>query len=172
MIKNRKADRWRTIASITVLLLLSAYSVFAEQDTQETEPNFVTGELNIQGKYIRQLVLIDDQGKQQKIDNPQKSITLPAGIYRLGQVLLESGFSHYDWKSKITIDPNDTAVLKVGAPLKQKIKAYHQGRILVMDYELLGIGKEKYTGGSGSKPPRFEIYKDQQQIASGAFEYG
>jgi hypothetical protein len=63
-------------------------------------------------------------------------------------------------------------VLKLGAPLAQTVKVQRQGSVLVLNYELLGSGGEKYSGSNRSKPPTFTIYKGDKEIASDKFEYG
>jgi hypothetical protein len=63
-------------------------------------------------------------------------------------------------------------MLKVGAPLKQTVRVQRQGGILVLNYELLGVGGEKYTGPDRSKPPTFTVYKGDKEIASDKFEFG
>jgi hypothetical protein len=63
-------------------------------------------------------------------------------------------------------------VFKVGAPLKQTVKTQRQGRILVLNYELLGIGGEIYTDSNRNKPPTFTVYKGDKEIASDKFEFG
>jgi hypothetical protein len=52
------------------------------------------------------------------------------------------------------------------------VKAKRQGGILVLNYELLGVGGEKYTGPDMSKPPTFTVYKGDKEIASDKFEFG
>ena len=72
----------------------------------------------------------------------------------------------------VEVDEDKPAVLKVGAPLKQIVKATRQGRVLALDYKLSGIGGETYVRDDRSKPPTFTVYKGDKKIASGTFEYG
>jgi len=133
------------------------------------------GELKLEGKHIQQLVLQSRDGKRERFDKPGESITLPAGKYRLQEVHLEGGYVSRirivpdDW---VTADKDKPAVLKVGAPLKQTVKAQRQGSVLVLNYELLGIGGEIYTDRDTSKPPTFTVYKGDKEIASDKFEFG
>jgi len=72
----------------------------------------------------------------------------------------------------IDVGEDKPAVLKVGAPLKQILKAERQGRVLTLDYQLLGIGGENYVRDDRDNPPTFTVYKGDKKIASGTFEYG
>jgi hypothetical protein len=159
----------RIIAIVTVVLCLCG-----AQKAHGQEPN--QGELKLECKYIKQLVLESKDGERQRFDQPAESIKLAAGQYRVREVHLEGGYDCIIWqfsdKDWITVDANKPATLKVGAPLKQVIKAQRQGRLLSLDYELVGIGGEKYGVDDRSKPPTFNVYKGDKKIASGTFEYG
>jgi len=41
-----------------------------------------------------------------------------------------------------------------------------------MNYELLGVGGEQYTGGNRSEPPTFTVYRGDKEVASDKFEFG
>jgi hypothetical protein len=100
---------------------------------------------------------------------------VPTGKYRLHEIHLEGGYisrssnTTVEW---ITITVDKPAVLKLGAPLTQTAKVQRQGSVLVLNYELLGGGGEKYTSPNRSKPPTFTIYKGDKEIASDKFEFG
>jgi len=160
---------------ITILLFLGT-GVYLCQAQETDRPNSALGELKLQGKYIDRLVLRRKDGRTERFNRPAETIKLPAGEYHLQEVRLEGGYtcrllsvSGRDW---VTVDEDKPAVLKVGAPLEQTVKAKRQGRILVLNYELVGAGGEKYTGGDRSKPPTFTVYKGDKEIASGKFEFG
>ncbi len=161
---------------ITILLFLGTGVCLC--DAQEApEQNSALGELKLQGKYIERLVLRRKDGRTERFDRPAETIKLPAGEYRLQEAHLKGGytcsiitrFSGNDW---VRVAEDKPAVLKIGAPLEQTVKAKRQGKILVLDYELVGAGGEKYTGGDRSKPPTFTVYKGNKEIASGEFEFG
>lgn len=159
----------RIIAIVTVVLCLCG-----AQKAHGQEPN--QGELKLDGKYIKKLVLEREGGEKVKFDRPGESIKVPVGRYILREVHLEGGYDCYIYQTRdedwITVDANKPATLKVGAPLKQIVNAQRQGRLLTLDYELVGIGGETYTASDRSKPPRFTAYKGNRKIASGTFEYG
>jgi hypothetical protein len=72
----------------------------------------------------------------------------------------------------ITVDANKPAVLKIGGPLKQSVKVKRQGGVLVLSYELVGLGGETYTSRKRTSTPTFAVYKGDDALASGSFEYG
>ncbi len=156
------------------LCLCGTQRVPGQEPAREQE--LAQGELKIEGKSIKQLVLESKDGERQRFDQPAESIKLAVGQYRVREVHLEGGYDCHIWETSdkdwITVDANKPATLKVGAPLKQVIKAQRQGRLLTLDYELVGIGGENYRVADRSKPPTFNVYKGDQKIASGTFEYG
>ncbi len=160
------------ISFATVLFSLHVWINFSEARDQSP----VLGELKLEGKSIVRLVLRrEDNNEREEFRRPEQIIKLPTGKYRLHEVHLEGGYTSrsnnktIDW---ITIAADKPAVLKVGAPLKQTVKVQRQGSVLVLNYELLGIGGEKYTSSDRSKPPTFTIYKGDKEIASDKFEFG
>jgi len=158
--------------SLSIVILLSA----GVPPIRAQEQDSALGELKLQGKYIERLVLRRKDGRTERFDRPAETIRLPAGEYRLQEARLKSGYtcrimrvSRGDW---VTVAEDKPALLKVGAPLRQTVKAQRRGRVLVLNYELLGIGGEKYTGRDRSKPPTFTVYKGDKEIASDKFEFG
>ena len=166
-----------TAAATTAILFICFPTVVAFSQQSVAEANQPPkGELKIEGKFIKQLVLENKLSERQRFDHPAESIKLAAGKYVLREAHLEGGYNCYiretsdkDW---IAVDANKPGTLKAGAPLKQIVKAQRQGRSLELDYELLGIGGEKYTASDRRKPPTFTVYKGDKKIASGEFEYG
>jgi len=134
------------------------------------------GQLKLEGGSVRQLTLRRKDGQTEKFNQPEQIISLPLGEYQLQQVDLVDGykcrvlrFPKHDW---IKVTEDKPAVLKVGAPLKQTVEVKRQGRMLVLNYKLFGIGGENYTGGNREKPPSFSVYKGDQILDSGQFQYG
>jgi len=170
-----KAIFWRFLTAITTLFFLGIGVCLCEAQEADKQ-NSAMGELKLEGKYIERLVLRHKNGRTETFNRLEETIKLPVGEYRLQEVRLEGGYtcrilrvSTRDW---ITIAEDKPAVLRVGAPLKQTVKAQRQGRILTLNYELLGAGSEKYTSGNRSKPPTFTVYKGDKKIASDKFEFG
>ncbi len=157
---------------VSIVILSSAGISFSQPQDQEP----ALGELKLQGKYIERLILEGKDGRKEEFNEPEETIELAEGEYRLQEVHLQGGYicrfprvPGYGW---VTVTPDKPAVLEVGAPLRQIIKAQRQGRVIVLNYELLGVGGEQYTSENRSKPPTFAIYKGGKEIASGKFEFG
>jgi len=145
-------------------------------DAQEADrQGSALGELKLQGKYIERLVLRRKDGRTERFDRPAETIKLPAGEYRLQEAHLKGGYTcrssrtSGDW---VTVAEDKPAVLKVGPPLKQTVRAQRRGRILALNYQLLGVGGEMYTSANRNKPPTFTVYKGDKEIASDKFEFG
>ena len=160
---------------ITILLFLGT-GICLCQTQEANKQNSAVGELKLEGKHIERLVLRRKDNRTERLDQPAETIKLQVGEYRLLETHLKGGYicrssrtPTGDW---ITIAEDKPAVLKVGAPLKQTVKAHRRGRILALNYELLGVGGEMYTSANRSKPPTFTVYKGDKEIASGKFEFG
>ncbi len=156
---------------LSILVLLNTGICLSQ--VQEEEP--ATGELKLEGKHIQQIVFIDKERKREKFDDPGESIKLPVGEYQLREVHLEGGYvSPFITVSGrwTTVDKDKQNVLKVGAPLKQSVRVHRRANLLVLNYELLGVGGHKYVQARRGTPPQFAIYRGDEQIASGKFEFG
>lgn len=136
----------------------------------------VLGELKLEGKHVERLILQRKDGHTERFDRPGEVIELPVGQYRLLESRLDGGYvclyragSQNKW---ITIAENKPAVLKVGTPLKQTPQVKRRGKALVLDYKLIGIGGETYTNEDRNKPPSLIVYKGDEELTSGRFEYG
>ena len=167
--------RFTGLFIITILLFLGTGICLCEAQEADKQGSAL-GELKLEGKYIERLVLRRKNGHTERFNQPAETIKLPAGQYRLLEAYLESGYSCLnigtptgDW---ITVAEDKPAVFKVGAPLKPTVKAQRQGSVLVLNYELIGIGGEIYTDSNRNKPPTFTIYKGDKEIASDKFEFG
>jgi hypothetical protein len=166
---DHKINSFVLFLMITILPK-SASNALAQEQEQ------ALGVLKIQGEYVERLVLRREDGRTERFDKPGASIELPLGRYRLLESHLEGGYICFQGagpQSKpITIAENEPSVLEVGAPLKQTLQTRREGKVLVLDYKLTGIGNELYTKADRSNPPNFTVYKDNQEIASGRFSYG
>lgn len=159
---------------ITTLFFLEIGICLCEAQ-EAPEQNSAVGEIKLQGKSIERLVLWRKDGRTERFDQPAETIKLPVGEYRLLESHLKGGYTcrssrtPYNW---ITVAEDKPAAFKVGAPLKPTVKAQRQGSVLVLNYELLGIGSEIYTDSNRNKPSTFTVYKGDKEIASDKFEFG
>ena len=161
---------------VSVFLIIVIFSSVGVSLSWAQEQDSALGELKLEGKYIDRLVLQRKDGHREEFSRPAETIKLPVGAYQLWESRLQGGYTCYASRDSkidlVTVAPEKPAVLKVGAPLKQIVKAQRRGRILALNYELLGVGGEKYIGGNRSKPPTFTVYKGDKEVASGKFEFG
>jgi hypothetical protein len=178
--KKQTCLQMRVAGLVAVIILNLGFgpgSLCAKDTPPSPDQGQKVGELNLQGQHIERLVLSQKDGSRKKFDKPGETIKLPVGEYRLQEVRLQGGYScgittpisDADW---VTVAEDKPAVLNVGAPLKQGVRVERWGRFLVLNYELLGVGGEKYTQADRNKPPTFTVYKAGKEIASGKFEFG
>ena len=99
---------------------------------------------------------------------------LPTGKYAVQEVHLDGGYIYYARGAtrRLVVTSDEPATLKIGGPLKQTVTVNRQGRLLVMNYQLAGIGGEQYTNGARTERPTFAVYKADKEIASDKFEFG
>ncbi len=156
---------------LSILVLFNTGICISE--VQEEDP--ATGELKLEGKHIQKLVFRYKGRKTETFDNPGEIIKLPVGEYQLREVHLEGGyvsrFGIVDGRWKM-VDKDKPNVLKVGAPLKQSVRVQRRKNLLILRYELLGVGGHNYVQAQRGTPPQFAIYCGDKKIASGKFEFG
>ena len=146
-----------------------------------TELDLPTGELEFAGTHFKRLRLLGmtDPGLNVTLlDFPVGSVSIPAGKYWGPAVYLDGGAScgvlRSEGPTAVSVVAGETTVLNVGAPLRNTLLARRSGRIVRMDYRLLGVGGEKYVqlNRAARTGPRFAVRKGKLRIASGSFEYG
>jgi hypothetical protein len=169
-----QATRFRfAISSAAVLLLLQAGISLSEVGDRST----VLGELKLEGRSVVRLILRrEDNNERETFRRPEQVIKLPTGKYSVQEVHLDGGYICYASRGPkrhlVTVTADEPATLKIGAPLKPTVKVSRQGRLLLMNYELLGVGGEQYTDGNRSDPPTFTVYRGEKEIFSDKFEFG
>lgn len=173
--KSSTAPRRTAFPSLVggLIVLGTLVSVGLAQD--RTEP--ARGELKIEGTHIARLVLRRDDGHSEEWSNLSGSINLPVGTYGLGQLTLRGDYTCQPQgltaMGPIKVTEDKPAILKAGGPLQQTIKVKRQGRTLVIDYHLQGIGGEEYTAPRRmDNRATFTAYRGDKTIAAGNFEYG
>ena len=92
------------------------------------------------------------------------------------EVHLEGGYTYHASRGpkrlKGPLEVGEQTTLRVGAPLKHTVEVTRRGRLLTLNYALIGAGGEQYTSGNRINPPGFRIFKGDREIASGRFEFG
>lgn len=137
------------------------------------------GELKITGEHIQRL-LLRGESYTAVLDQPASSVRLPVGQYesygiRLGN---KEGVAYVDrlnhTEAHVIVEAGKPSTLAAGGPLTNKVTVARRGDRLALSYRLVGVGGTAYTLGdqSRSQPPKFAVYKEGRQIASGDFQYG
>ncbi len=168
-----RTKKLRFVISFAAVLLLLHLGINLSEARDQSS---VLGELKLEGKSIVRLILRrEGDNERQTFRRPEQIIKLPTGKYTVQEVHLDGG---YIWSAssgptrRLVVASDEPATLKMGGPLKQTVKVNRQGRLLVMNYELLGVGGEQYTGGNSGDPPTFTVYRGDKEIASDKFEFG
>jgi len=74
---------------------------------------------------------------------------------------------------KFLVTPDEPGQLQAGAPLKSELTFTRSGKILTLDYKVRdAAGRDQRSSGAALGPPRFVVYRGEQEIGSGTFEYG
>ncbi|MHC4459795.1 MAG: hypothetical protein ACYS6W_09700 [Planctomycetota bacterium] len=143
---------------------------------RETEPPM--GRLDIDGKFIKRLVLRDGSSLV-LLDSPEPNVPIPAGAYSCRSVYLDGGEAglfrpEYFPIPPVSIRKNESATLRIGGPLNHTIEVERNAGVFTLNYKLVGVGGLSYGPllRSSENPPTFTVYKGNKQIASGEFEYG
>lgn len=168
-LRSKKISSFIVLFSIVVFFSSAASLSLAQGQEQ------ALGEIKIEGDHIESLVLRSlDDWHTESFEPPFESKKIPVGKYRLQNIRLEGGY-YCGTKNNITISvtKDETAIFKIGAPLKHTVKVERRGRaLLVLTYKLLGMAGEDYTIPTRNNPPGFTIFKSDKEIASGKFQYG
>lgn len=132
--------------------------------------------LEIVGKGVESLVLVDRAGRQRDLNRPGSSVSVPPGEYYPEQVVLQGGFSARGWSFDqsmwFILAPGRPHRLEVGAPLTPTVTVKRRGSVLKLDYALVDASGRKYSPSDRKDPPWFKVYQGDRQIGAGSFEYG
>jgi hypothetical protein len=117
------------------------------------------GELAIQGKFIRKLLLRSGD-LLAVLDHPSSTVRVPVGDYAVERVALETltGFDGRnndlkadpdsgltaEGKTNVRVEEGQQAVLKIGGPLRNTVNITRSGNAFAAAYSLLGAGGEEY----------------------------
>lgn len=174
-----------TVAAVA-WALCSARIVFSQPPAAQNQAPLC--ELQIEGHSIQSLTLLGDVPEigldgeyagTQRFLRPGKIVRLPAGRYHVLDVTLEGGLEAHenflDARQWIDVSPDTPCKLVIGAPLSPQVTVRRHGRFLEMDCDLVDGGGRSYVASNSTgwrPPPTFTVYKDDQVLGSGSFEYG
>jgi len=137
-----------------------------------TEVQLPMGELDIESGRCRALDLQDDRHLL-LLSNPQGTVSVPAGNYRMSYCLLRSEGRPVQFVGcdrDISVPPGQTVSFRVGLPLSNTIVATRDRNALVLTYQLAGTAGELYQ--CFGKLPSFRVYQGPFRIAGGSFGFG
>jgi len=155
--------------------------LFAAVNLSGAGENRTLGELRIRGDSIVRLTLVGKQGTGMTFESPGEMVKLRVGEYRVQHVELKDDYSldfsegrRQEWFEVTLEGPNE---LVVGGPLQPTVTARRHGGFIQMDYDTVDGEGRRYrwdprTTGTMPPAPTFTIYKGEEKIGSGSFEYG
>jgi hypothetical protein len=168
---SRRNLSYRLIWAVVYAAAFLAWPAGRAGAQEATSPR---GELRIEGQYIHKINLEGEQS--QELIDPCGIVRPQVGTYVVQSVELKGGFVSAGQMAgrlgKIAIIEDTPSVLKAGGPLRQEITAKRQGRLLILNYRLVGVGGESYRNLSSGSAPRFTVLRGDKAIGSGQFEYG
>jgi hypothetical protein len=146
-----------------------------------TESSSPLGTLEMNGSHIRRLILRGGEDKDLSLvllDSPGNKVLIPARVYNRQRIFLDGGkifrvlYAHS--RNEISVIQDKITPLKLGVPLTHTVKMSRHGTELMLDYQLVGVGGERYVnfGRDFRNSPTFAIYRGENKIGSGSFEYG
>jgi len=172
---------WRISGCQAVVALLSfpVVGVSLSSAAEPPGPSSPDCELKSRGHSVTQLWLEVHGAANRQVLRPGRSVLLPAGRYRVLQVLLDGGrYAHVrqspeeEW---FELAPGRPHELVVGAPLSRRLTATRQGRFLELGWDLVDAAGRTYsvkTGLDCPAPPKFAVFQGDRKIGSGSFRYG
>jgi len=140
MERKRRLRGFAVRVFLCVVIITSSVALGNRADSQSEQP--IKYELKLEDGNIEILILQSGDQKQ-TFDRPGKSIMLEPGTYQVFYLQLKGGFiynAYWDttWLGPIQVGPGESAILKAGGPLEQRITVQRKGQLLAMDYQLIG----------------------------------
>ena len=78
------------------------------------------------------------------------------------------------WGKRQGVNPEKAEALKAAAPLNHSVRISRTGRVLKLDYKLIGSDGKTYSLWDISErgKPTFSIYHNDVKVGGGTFEFG
>jgi hypothetical protein len=167
------------------VLSLEGHSYRLDFTFQPAEPNVVLeavltevrlpqGELQIEAGDCRSLDLQDDRHLL-LLSNPQGTVSVPAGNYRVSNCFLRSPGRPLEFVGcdrTVSVPAGQTAALRIGFPLSNMVTATRDRNLLHLAYRLVGSGGEVYRLRGLRHGPSFRVYQGPLHIGGGSFGFG
>jgi hypothetical protein len=145
-----------------------------------SEQQLPLGQLDLEAKGCKLLRLQNDRTAV-ILEASNRTVSLPVGDYRLVDCILDQApdSRNSNWvefessDQRIVVRPGRPAHLRAGLPLRNTVVASHDRDLLRVEYELLGIGGERYRCHNGANYlPCFRIFKGPVPAAYCALPFG
>jgi len=139
------------------------------------------GALEMKGSHIRRLILREGKNRDTSLvllDLPGNRVLVPARVYNRQRIFLDGGeifrVLYANSQNEISVIQDKVTPLKLGIPLTHTVEMSRHATELMLDYQLVGVGGERYVnfGKDFRNRPTFTIYRGKDKIGSGSFEYG
>jgi hypothetical protein len=149
--------------------------------TTFTESPSPLGTLEMKNTYIKRLILREKENRDSSLvilDSPGNRVLVPARMYNRQRIFLDGGeifrVLYAYSRNGISVIQDKVTPLKLGIPLTHTVEVSRHGTELILDYQLVGVGGERYInyGKDFRNRPAFAIYRGKDKIGSGSFEYG
>jgi hypothetical protein len=141
------------------------------------ETRLPLGRLSIAAKNCSYLRLERDQFAL-ILDATAGTVPIPAGTYAVKDCLLDP-VPGQRWQPSfirserlVTIDPEKTASLQIGPPLRNTVQVTRDRNLLKLTYQVLGTAGEQYEYYNWVDRPRFSVRKGGLQVGSGVLPFG
>ncbi|MCK5270658.1 MAG: hypothetical protein KAJ46_07735 [Sedimentisphaerales bacterium] len=116
--------------------------------------------MELEGKFIKRLVL-EAGSSLVLLDSPEATVSVPTGNYRWRNIFLDGGKAglfkvdtYAKRADKISVSEGKSVTLKIGGPLHNSVEIQRMGKVLTLEYRLLGIdvisGGETFQGQAWS----------------------
>jgi len=139
-----------------------------------TELQLPKGELQIEADGCRSLDLQDDRHLL-VLCNPQGTVSVPAGDYRVSNCTLRSQGQPLEFVGcdrVVTVPAGQTGAFRIGLPLNNAVTTIRDRNLLHLTYRLVGSGGEVYRHLDNRRPVSFRVYQGPLRISGGRFGVG
>ena len=141
---------------------------------KEQDPRL--GEVKVTGKDLHRIILTAKPAMTVILDQPQGTVKLPVGSYKLEEIWLRAGAAEAGtfMAGKLSVDEQHPASLIAGGPLTNSVRVKSERDSLRLDYELLGADGRayKFPRPDYKHPPQFAVFQGTNRLAGDKFRYG
>jgi hypothetical protein len=146
--------------------------------TVETGPaSGPTGTVRVTGE-LKGRVILEGPGRGAVLTRTDEAIAVPAGTYSQPTVALDGGAQFLRFTARapqeVNVTEGGSLDLALGGPLRNSARVQASGGSVRFDYELRGIGGERYKAfiNDFTQKPKLAVYRGDEQVHSANFEYG